>query len=167
MMFLKLWKNWVNLQTFTEKVFLRKKFFCLLDKIFGRKNLTKKKEFWKKTYFSEKGNVSGNQCWQNEDFIRLEHKENFTLIMWEIRSPIKGKEMSWESWEKTSIIGRLLFNNEFDNLDQQPTWESTARDNQCFYALPRRYERQSVASFSTMVTATRNSPTEWPLRRTS
>ena len=39
--------------------------------------------------------------------------------MSEISERMKGKEMTWESRDKTSIIGRLLFNNKFDNLDQQ------------------------------------------------
>ena len=43
------------------------------------------------------------------------------------------------------MIGRLLFNNELDNLDKQlclpRAFESTGRDNQCFYALTSRDQR--------------------------
>ena len=42
--------------------------------------------------------------------------------MWEIRSSysgMKGKLMSSNTWDKTSMIGRLLFNNELDNLDKE------------------------------------------------
>ena len=49
--------------------------------------------------------------------------------------------MSSNTWDKTSMIGRLLLgfhNNELDNLDKQlflGRFSSIGRDNQCFYAL--------------------------------
>ena len=53
---------------------------------------------------------------------------------------MKVKQISSHIWEKTSMIERLFFNN----LDKQPTWESTARDNQCLYALTTEIRRVSL-----------------------
>ena len=89
----------------TKSFFLcEKKLFCWLEKIFEREKnlqLEKKKRVLEKYDFSEKRNVSGNECWLNEYFIRLEHLENLrivNLIMWEIS---EGKEMSSDSWERS------------------------------------------------------------------
>ena len=169
MMFFKLWKNWVNLfkRSLKTLFFCEKNLFCWLDQIFGRKILTKKKGFWKKISFM-KNEISVEI---NVDRRILQHKENFTiltLIMSEIRwsySPMKRKEISSNTCQSSfynSMIGRLFFNNEFDNLDQQPTWKSTATDNQCFYALTTEIRRvtlnyaHSYAQFSHRIVTARN-----------
>ena len=93
--------------------------------------------------------------------------------------------MSCDTWDRsfyTSMIGRLLSNNELENLDKQLCLDEVfinCRDNQCFYAprpLHRRYVRESVAVEAVCVvnlnygecdTATRNCATEWSLRVTA
>ena len=92
-------KHFVKSSNVDRKLFLfAKKNSFVYWKDIGEEKfaIRKKKEFGKKISFMK----NGNECWQNEDFIRLEHKENFTLIMSEIS---EGKEMRWE---KTSIIRR-------------------------------------------------------------
>ena len=117
-------------------------FFCEKNSFVDWKDISEekfheKKEFCKKIIFLEK------EIWVeiNVPIRILQHKENFTiltLIMSEIRSAMKGKQMSSLTWDKTSMIRRLFFNNEFDNLDKQrfiAELRIQCRENQCFYAL--------------------------------
>ena len=102
--------------------FLWKKFVLLIVQNICENKFAEKKSFVKKIIFLKNGNVSGNECWQNEYLMIWKIWE---LWIWlyerldEVTSGMKGKEMSSDSWDKTSMIGRLLFNNELDNLDKQ------------------------------------------------
>ena len=85
---------------------------------------------------------------------------------------------TWDSSFYTSMIGRLLFNNELENLDKQillPRFSSTVEIINTFMRCVHRYERESVTVEAIFVvslnyghcdTATRNSPTKWALRVT-
>ena len=77
------------------------------------------------------------------------------------------------------MIGRLLFNNELENLNKQPLlgrFSSTVEIINTFMHCDRRYERQSVAvepvcvvslKYGKCDTATRSCATEWSLRVTA
>ena len=129
--------------------------------------------------FSEKGNVSGNQCWQNEHFIRLDHKENFTLIMSKITHQWKSSKsalslggqvlLDFDDW--TIIVQQRIrqfrsINNRPDNHQLQQIINAFMQCDHC----QRKNERQSVAvcvvtlNYGECDTATRHSPTEWSLR---
>ena len=126
-----------------RKVFFAKNIFLFIGQNICGKKFAEKKIFGKILFFWKR-KCEWKWMLPEEYFIRLEHLENLiilTLIMWEIRSSysgMKGKEMSSNTWDKTSMIGRLLFNNELDNLDKQLCLDEVfiqCRDNQCFYAL--------------------------------
>ena len=138
-MFLKLWKNVVNLQTLTKSSFCQKNSFVYCKNVW-EKNLPKKYPLPKKSFFWKR-KCEWKWMLPEEYFIRLEHlqKLHFDYLRDKIHSLANKTQLSLARAPFTILHWTIIVQQRIAQFRSYKfawtSFESTARDHQWVYAV--------------------------------